>query len=56
MELCPYCGKPVEDAPPNLAVHADCWLEALLKTQTKLEVGNANTNTKIAQEKPIQSL
>ena len=31
------CHKPVEDAPPNVAVHDDCWLKIILKPKDKAE-------------------
>ena len=37
MENCSICHKPVEDSPPNVAVHGDCWLKEMLKAQVKIE-------------------
>lgn len=37
MEECPYCHKPVLDTPPNVAVHAECWLEAIIKQRREEE-------------------
>lgn len=49
---CPICEEPVEDSPPNIAVHARCWLELIEKRRRLACHLKASTAQSVEQNVP----